>query len=114
MMPAQPKEIIFFEDKKGKKPFLTWLEGLDSVNRNRINQRIIRLSIGNYGDFKVLQQNIYELRFTFGPGYRVYFAETTKTNKLVVLLTGGDKKTQRKDIAKAIDYWQEYKESNYD
>jgi putative addiction module killer protein len=52
------------------------------------------------------------IRFTFGAGYRVYFAEDG--TKIVVLLTGGGKKTQNKDIKKAIDYWKEYKVNNDD
>ncbi len=108
MKPTEPKEVIFFEDRKHKKPFIEWLDDLDTATRGRINQRILRLSLGNYGDFKTLQEGISELRFTFGAGYRIYFAEDG--NKIVILLTGGDKKTQTKDIKKAISYWKEYKE----
>lgn len=104
----EPKEVIFFENKKGKRPFVDWIDNLDSITRARINQRILRVSLGNYGDYKVLKDGVSELRFIFGAGYRVYFAEDG--NKIVVLLSGGDKKTQSKDIAKAIEYWEEYKE----
>jgi len=55
MEPAEPKEVIFFEDKKGNRPFFDWLEDLDNSTRARINQRILRLSLGNYGDFKAIQ-----------------------------------------------------------
>ena len=112
MRPTEPKEVIFFEDEKGKKPFVDWIEDLYNVTRSRINQRLLRLSLGNYGDFKALQDGVSELRFTFGAGYRVYFAEDGE--KIVVLLTGGDKKTQVKDIKKAINCWKEYKEKNDD
>lgn len=107
-----PKDVIIFSDKKGKSPFLEWLESLDGSYRSRIEQRILRLSLGNYGDYKALQEGVMELRFTFGSGYRVYFGDDCE--KIVVLLIGGDKSTQKKDIKKAIEYWQKYKEAKYD
>jgi putative addiction module killer protein len=106
------KEIIFFEDKRGRKPFFEWLKSLDNSFVLRIDERLTRLSAGYFGDYKVLQKGIKELRFTFGAGYRIYFAE--HGDKVILLLVGGDKKTQRKDITKAIHYWNEYKERNYD
>ena len=105
---AEEKEVIFFEDSKGKQPFLIWLKSLDSTIQARIEQRILRLSLGNYGEYKPLKDGINELKLKFGAGYRVYFGEDGK--KIVVLLVGGDKKTQRKDIEKAKAYWKEYLE----
>lgn len=105
---AEEKEIIFFENSKGKKPFLEWLKSLNSAIQARIEQRILRLELGNYGEYKSLKDGVNELKFKFGSGYRVYFAEDG--NKIIVLLVGGDKKTQRKDILKAKEYWKEYKE----
>ena len=67
----------------------------------------MRLELGNYGDCKALKGGISELGFKFGSGYRVYFAEDG--DKIVILISGGDKSTQTKDIKKAIEYWQEYK-----
>jgi len=78
----------------------------DSATRRRILQRILRLQSGNYGDCKSLKGGIYELRLMFGAGYRVYFGEDGDT--IIVLLCGGDKSTQKKDIEKARVYWQEY------
>lgn len=106
---VKPGEIIFYSDANGKQPFLKWLNSLDSSIRSRIDQRLLRLSLGNYGDYKFVNEGIYELRFSFGSGYRIYFGKDG--SKIVVLLTGGDKKTQRKDIKVAIEYWNEYKES---
>ena len=102
-----PKEILIFEDSSGKKPFIEWIEKLDKKTQARIEQRILRLELGNYGDYKTLKNGISELRFKFGSGYRVYFAEDG--DKIVILISGGDKSTQAKDIKKAIEYWQEYK-----
>lgn len=107
MKPVTPKDILIFEDSAGNRPFADWLENLDSSNtRARIEQRLLRVALGNYGDYKHLQDGVHELRFTFGAGYRVYFGE--EGDKIVILLYGGDKSTQKRDIKKAITYWQEY------
>ena len=65
----------------------------------RINIRIRRLSLGNPGDVKPVGEGVSELRVDYGPGYRVYFV--TRGNELIVLLIGGDKSSQEKDILKA-------------
>lgn len=106
------KELIIYADSRGRQPFIMWLESLDMSVKHRVQQRIIRLSSGNYGDYKFLDQGVYELRLDFGPGYRIYFGESG--NKIVVLLTGGNKRTQKKDIDKAIQYWSSYKEDKND
>lgn len=80
--------------------FAKWFKSLKDHNaRMRINIRIRRLSLGNPGDVKPVGQGISEMRVDYGPGYRVYFI--LKENELIVLLVGGDKSTQEKDIAKA-------------
>lgn len=83
----------------GKAPIIEWLNSLDSVTRKRINQRILRIEDGNFGDCKKLSDDISELRFTFGKGYRIYYTE--KNNKIILLINGGDKSKQSKDIEKA-------------
>lgn len=70
--------------------------------------RIARLRLGNLGDSKSVGQGVYELRVHFGPGYRIYYG--LDGEKLVLLLCGGDKKTQKKDIEKAKAFWENYKE----
>lgn len=67
--------------------------------RARIDVRIRRLSLGNPGDVKPVSEGVSEMRIDYGPGYRVYFL--TKGSELILLLIGGDKSTQEKDIAKA-------------
>jgi putative addiction module killer protein len=74
--------------------------------RKRILVRVSRLQRGNYGDYKSVGEGVSELRMFFGSGYRVYFGE--RGNNLIVLLCGGDKSSQDKDIEKAKEYWQEY------
>jgi len=80
--------------------FATWRSGLrDSVTRKRIGARIDRLAFGHFGDVKAVGDGVSELRLDFGPGYRLYF--TRRGDVLVVLLCGGDKSTQARDIAQA-------------
>ena len=80
--------------------FDKWLaEVKDIKSRARIITRFDHLQLGNFGDHKNLGNNLFELRFFFGPGYRVYF--TVKKDKIILLLCGGDKSSQKKDIKKA-------------
>jgi len=84
--------------------FRRWLKGLkDRAAAQRINVRIIRLRLGNPGDTRPVGEGVSELRLDFGPGYRFYFA--TKGAALIVLLAGGDKSTQRRDIERAKALW---------
>jgi putative addiction module killer protein len=80
--------------------FKSWRAALkDAVTRRRIGARIDRLSFGNFGDVKSLGDGVSELRLDFGPGYRLYFAK--RGEALVILLCGGDKASQSRDIARA-------------
>lgn len=103
------KEIIFFA-YKNKVPIQVWLASLDSSNRNRVLARLARLEENNYGDYKKLDDEIYELRFKFGSGYRIYFAEID--NVIILLLNAGNKSTQSKDIKKAKEYLNIWKDSD--
>lgn len=79
-----------------------WFRRLrDRRAKARINARIRRLSLGNPGDVRTVGESVSELRIDHGPGYRVYFVQ--KDQSLVVLLAGGDKNTQNRDIARAHD-----------
>ena len=101
-------KIKVYSTEKGKAPFVEWLEQLDSNVRYRIKERLDRITLGNFGDHKSMTEGIFELRFTFGSEYRVYYGKTG--NDIVLLLTGGDKNSQKKDIKKAIEYWRDYLE----
>ena len=80
--------------------FIDWLAALGDVGaRARIAKRLDRLAQGNFGDARSLGDGVSELRFTFGPGYRVYY--TVRENIVVILLWGGDKGSQRRDIERA-------------
>lgn len=94
-------------DYNGKAIFTDWLDGLrDTQARARIDVRLNRLANGLAGDARAVGQGVTELRIDWGPGYRVYFARDGAT--VVLLLCGGDKRTQKKDIEHAIDYWKDY------
>lgn len=82
--------------------YATWFSKLrDRQARARILARLRRIEIGNFGDHKSLGNGISELRFTYGPGYRIYY--TLRGEELVILLVGGDKSSQERDIQRAIE-----------
>lgn len=81
--------------------FARWLDGLrDARARARVLVRVERLAAGNPGDVRPVGEGVSELRIDYGPGYRVYFKKPRST--VVVLLAGGDKRTQRDDIERAL------------
>lgn len=83
------------------KIFANWLDGLRDIQaRARIQARLARLAAGNLGDVKPVGGGVSELRIDYGPGYRVYY--TQRGNEVVILLAGGDKKTQATDIKTAL------------
>jgi putative addiction module killer protein len=91
----------------GRAPFKDWLLSLrDTQTRARIQSRIDRLRLGNFGDYQSVGNGVFELRIHFGSGYRVYFA--LHGAQVVLLLCGGDKNTQVRDIAEAQRYWKEF------
>lgn len=101
-------EVREYQTKDGKKPVSEWLDGLrDAIARGRIVARLDRLTAGLKGDWKAVGSGVSELRIDHGPGYRVYFAQQGDT--LILLLCGGDKRTQGKDIERAHAYWKDYK-----
>ena len=80
--------------------FKDWFAGLDDANaRRRIAQRIVRLQSGLLGDVKPVGEGVSELRIDYGPGYRLYFVR--RGTDVVILLCGGDKRTQERDIIRA-------------
>jgi putative addiction module killer protein len=100
-------ELRTYVSPAGKSHFTDWLNKLrDMQARARIDVRLNRLANGLTGDAKFVGEGVSELRIDWGPGYRVYFARDGVT--VVLLLCGGDKRTQQKDIDHAIEYWKDY------
>ncbi len=100
-----------YRDHKGKSPYADWLESLrDAKARARIIIRVDRMELGLFGDVKPIGEGLSELRIDYGSGYRVYFGKDG--NKIYLLLCGGDKSTQQKDIKLAKKYWQDHKRRN--
>ena len=100
--------LAIYATADGRKPFQEWLGSLkDYEAQARVLARLERVRLGNPGDCKPVGDGVSELRVRSGPGYRVYFGQDGQT--LVVLLCGGIKGTQRKDIAEAIKYWRDYR-----
>jgi putative addiction module killer protein len=99
--------LRFYTRADGVVPFREWVLRLrDKQTRFRINQRLSRLRLDNLGDHKSIGGGLWELRLDFGPGFRIYYGVDDQT--VIVLLSGGDKSTQAKDIRIAREHWQDY------
>lgn len=93
--------------------YLDWLRRLrDSQAKVAVIRRVARIELGNFGDHKFCRDGVWELRIDVGPGYRVYYA--VSGHRVVLLLCGGDKRTQDADIARAVGYWQDWQRRSDD
>lgn len=102
-------QLEYYRKETGDVPFSEWLEGLrDRAAIARIRIRLGRVRLGNFGVCKPVGDGVSELKIDVGPGYRVYYAMSGTT--VVLLLIGGDKSTQKKDIEAAKQYWRDYQE----
>ena len=107
-MEATPKELRIYTTEDGREPFTEWLASLrDSRARAKIRVRLDRVSLGNLGDCQSVGEGVQELRINYGPGYRIYFSQEGAT--IVLLLCGGDKRSQTQDIETAHAYWKDYR-----
>ncbi|MEQ5839158.1 type II toxin-antitoxin system RelE/ParE family toxin [Paraburkholderia acidicola] len=89
--------------------FNDWLANLNDLRgKARINARLISAQLGNFGEYRVLDEGVCELKIDFGPGYRVYYVR--RGEMVYLLLCGGDKSTQKKDIKRAVEMARELKE----
>lgn len=100
-------EIEHYITADGVDVFSDWIDGLrDQKAVTKVLTRIDRLALGNFGNYRALDGGVFELRIDWGPGYRVYYARVGKV--LLLLLCGGDKKSQQQDIDNAKTYLQDH------
>jgi len=105
------REIKKLELESGEIPFDEWFNALrDRRMQAAVDSRLARVRAGNFGDHKGVGQGVVELRIHIGPGLRVYYGEHEK--RIVILLGGGDKSSQSRDIKRAIQLWQQWQEFN--
>src|SRR3954454_11039984 len=100
-------EIRYYVAAGDRQPFASWFADLDPIARAKVTRGLARLEQGNFSNVKSVGEGVLEYRIDFGPGYRVYFGRDGET--LVILLTGGTKKRQQRDIDAARMYWRDYK-----
>ncbi|MCB9799643.1 MAG: type II toxin-antitoxin system RelE/ParE family toxin [Candidatus Omnitrophica bacterium] len=109
-MQNQERLIQVYVRPSGRCPFQEWIHDLkDAKTKAIVFQRIDRVRLGSFGDCRNLGKGVYELRIFFGPGLRVYYG--LEGSQIVLLLCGGDKKSQVKDIQTAQYLWKEYQEN---
>ena len=101
-------KVVHYVAEGGTDYFGEWLQRRSSETRARIQTRIDRVELGNFGDHKRVGKGVSELRIDFGPGYRIYYGADGK--ELVILLAGGTKRRQARDIAVAQAYWRAYQQ----
>lgn len=100
---AKQRTAKVFTDAAGKSPFEDYLKGLkDVVGKAKILARIERAERGNFGDYKHLEDGLFEMKENFGPGYRIYFA--VEGDEIIILLSAGTKRGQSRDIEAAQKY----------
>jgi putative addiction module killer protein len=105
---ASEKRVEYYETADGKAPFREWFAALrDRKAQARIDARLARVQLGNLGQCEPVGEGVMELKIDYGPGYRVYFSQVSTV--LVLLLCGGDKRTQQRDIETARNYWADYR-----
>ena len=100
-------EVREYLDPRGRSPFAEWFDGLNAQAAAKVIAAVTRIGSGNFSNVKGVGAGVYEYKIDFGPGYRVYFGKDGET--LVILLGGGTKKRQHRDIEDAIARWQDYK-----
>lgn len=101
------RDIEYFVLPDGQESCREWILSLDRVSRARVNAYIIRVASGaSKKNIKSLGDGLFEIRINVGPGYRVYFGQ--KKSRTILLIVGGDKSSQSKDIKRARMYWRSY------
>jgi putative addiction module killer protein len=102
---ATPREITYYETADGHQPYKEWFESEGKLKQQRVDARLARVEAGNFGGYKGVGEGVKELKFK--DGTRVYVGEDGP--RIVVLLLGGDKRSQSQDIKKTKNYWNDFK-----
>ena len=100
-------DVQEYLDPKGHSLYAAWFNRLNAPAAAKVATALTRLAGGNFSNVKSVRSGIFEYKIDFGPGYRIYFGKDGE--RLVILLGGGTKKRQQRDIATALANWQEYK-----
>lgn len=100
-------EVRLYVDHMGRTPFGRWFETLDATAAAKVTAAVARMEQGNFSNAKSVGEGVSEYRIDFGPGYRLYFGRDGDT--IIVLVGGGTKKRQDRDIATAKERWVDYK-----
>jgi putative addiction module killer protein len=100
--------IVEYLDAAGRSPFTGWFDGLDATAAAKVTVALTRIEQGNLSNVKSVGAGVLEYRLNFGPGYRLYFGR--EGLDLVILLVGGTKSRQQKDIATAQARWADYRQ----
>ena len=100
-------ELRYYLTSDGQSPFESWFTDLEAASAAKVSVALARLEQGNLSNVKTVGEGVLEYRIDWGPGYRVYFGRDGET--LVILLTGGTKQRQARDIARAKEFWTDYR-----
>jgi putative addiction module killer protein len=100
-------EVREYLDSGGRSLYATWFDSLNAEAAAKMTTAVTRISLGNFSNVKGVGSGVFEYKLDFGPGYRIYFGKDGET--LVILLGGGTKKRQQRDINLAVANWQDYK-----
>ena len=111
MLPSLNVDIREYVDRRGRSHYGQWFGDLDARAAAKVTIAVTRMGQGNFSNVKGVGSGVFEIRIEFGPGYRVYFGKDG--DRIIILLGGGTKKRQQKDISQAIAMWREYKQRKH-
>jgi putative addiction module killer protein len=107
MLPLDALEVLEYLEPGGRSPYAEWFDGLNPAAAAKVVIALARLAHGNFSNVKGVGGGVHEYKIDFGPGYRMYFGKDGE--RVILLLGGGTKKRQQKDVANALDRWQDYR-----
>jgi putative addiction module killer protein len=108
VVPSAMVDVREYLDIGGRSPYAEWFDSLNATAAAKVAIAVMRIGQGNFSNVKGVGSGVYEYTLNFGPGYRIYFGKDGE--RVVILLGGGTKKRQQRDIQVAIAFWQDYKQ----